>query len=170
MRHDFSTKFSPIWSPFCLFTCWKKGHFYPQYTSSHMISKYGRHVINRRPLHIVKKKKKKKSNGAQFTLCGFLGKSAYITEFSCQFCILNTSNFFGFLYPLHLCRRVYSFRLSVCPFVCSFVRSFVLPSRSWNLRQSFALKFLKWCISQQLHIRKHSYSDYSYPGGLAFTP
>ena len=24
---------------------------------------------------------KKKSNGAQFTLCGFLGKSAYITEF-----------------------------------------------------------------------------------------
>ena len=48
-----------------------------------------------------------------------------------------------FLYPRHLCRRVYSFRLSVCPFVCSFV----LPSRSWNLRQSFALKFLKWCIS-----------------------
>ena len=53
------------------------------------------------------------------------------------------------------------------PFVCSLVRSFV---RSWNLRQSFALKFLKWCISQQLHIRKHSYSDHSYPGGLAFTP
>ena len=53
------------------------------------------------------------------------------------------------------------------PFVRSYVRSFV---RSWNLRQSFALKFLKWCISQQLHIRKHSYSDHSYPGGLAFTP
>ena len=38
------------------------------------------------------------------------------------------------------------------PFVCSSVRmfvcSFVIPSRSWNLRQSFALKFLKWCISQ----------------------
>ena len=63
LRHDFSTKFSPIWSPFCLFTCWKKGHFYPQYTSSHMISKYGRHVINRRPLHIVKKKNKKKNKG-----------------------------------------------------------------------------------------------------------
>ena len=104
MRHDFSTKFSPIWSPFCLFTCWKKGSFYPQYTSSHMISKYGRHVINRRPLHIVKKKKKKKkkSNGAQFTLCGFLGKSAYITEFSCQFCILNTSNFSGFVFEVSL--------------------------------------------------------------------
>ena len=22
LRHNFSTKFSPIWSPFCLFTCW----------------------------------------------------------------------------------------------------------------------------------------------------
>ena len=82
------------------------------------------------------------------------------------------------LYPRHLCRGVYSFRLSVRPFVCSyvrsfvcsFVRSFVLPSVAWNLRQSFALKFLKWCISQQLLIRKHSYLDHSYPGGLAFTP
>ena len=55
-------------------------------------------------------------------------------------------------------------------FVCSFVRSFVLPSVAWNLRQSFALKFLKWCISQQLLIRKHSYLDHSYPGGFAFTP
>ena len=54
----------------------------------------------------------------------------------------------------------------VFPFVCSFV----LPSVAWNLRQSFALKFLKWCISQQLLIRKHSYLDHSYPGGLAFTP
>ena len=48
------------------------------------------------------------------------------------------------------------------PFVRSYVRSFV---RSWNLRQSFALKFLKWCISQQLLIRKHSYLDHSYHGG-----
>ena len=79
-----------------------------------------------------------------------------------------------FLYPRHLCRGVYSFRFSVRPFVCSYVRSFVcsfvLPSVAWNLRQSFALKFLKWCISQQLLIRKHSYLDHSYPGGLAFTP
>ena len=29
------------------------------------------------------------------------------------------------LYPRHLCRRVYSFRLSVCPFVRSYVRMFV---------------------------------------------
>ena len=58
----------------------------------------------------------------------------------------------------------------VFPFVCSFVRSLVLPSVTWNLRQSFALMFLKWCISQQLLIRKHSYLDHSYPGGLAFTP
>ena len=69
----------------------------------------------------------------------------------------------SYLYPRHLCRQVYSFRLSVRPFICSFVRS-------WNLRQSFALKFLKWCISQQLLIRKHSYLDHSYPGGLAFSP
>ena len=55
-------------------------------------------------------------------------------------------------------------------FVCSFVCLLVLPSRLSNLRQSFASKFLKWCISQQLHIRKHSYLDHSYPGGLAFTP
>ena len=69
-----------------------------------MISKYGRHVINRRPLHILKNKKKskKKSNGAHFTLCGFLGKTAYITEFSCQFCILNTSNSFGFQFEVSL--------------------------------------------------------------------
>ena len=56
------------------------------------------------------------------------------------------------------------------PSVRMFVCSFVIPSRSWNLRPSFALKFLKWCISQQLLIRKHSYLDHSYPGGLAFTP
>ena len=29
------------------------------------------------------------------------------------------------LYPRHLCRRVYSFRLDVSPFVCLFVRLFV---------------------------------------------
>ena len=60
--------------------------------------------------------------------------------------------------------------LFVCSFVRLFVRSFVLPSVAWNLRQSFALKFLKGCTSQQLLIRKHSYLDHSYPGGLAFTP
>ena len=62
-----------------------------------------------------------------------------------------------------------SVRMFVCSFVRLFVLSFVLPSVTWNLRQSFASKFLKWCISQQLLIRKHSYLDHSYPGGLAFT-
>ena len=33
--------------------------------------------------------------------------------------------------------RVYSFRFSVRPFVCSSVSSFVIPERSWNLCQSF---------------------------------
>ena len=62
----------------------------------------------------------------------------------------------------------------VFPFVCAyvglFVHSFLLISVAWNLPQSFALKFLKWCISQQLLIRKHSVLDHSYTGGLAFTP
>ena len=86
-----------------------------------MISKYGRHVINRRPLYILKKKKKKKkkSNGAQLTLCGFLGKTAYITEFSCQFCILNTRNFFGFLFEVSL----------KCGQSCGRT---VLKTRQWN--------------------------------------
>ena len=96
-----------------------------------------------------------------FTSCNVTDACCFheITSLTLQTCIL--------LYPRHLCRRVYSFRLSVRPFVRSYVRSFV---RSWNLRQSFALKFLKWCISQQLLIRKHSYLDHSYPGGLAFSP
>ena len=41
------------------------------------------------------------------------------------------------LYPRHLCRRVYSFRLSVRPFVCSLVRSFVRGICVKVLRQSF---------------------------------
>ena len=90
---------------------------------------------------------------------------SFASRLSCLGSSTSEKDFFS-LYPRHLCRRVYSFRLSVR----MFVSSFVLPSRSWNLRQSFALKFLKWCISQQLLIRKHSYLDHSYPGGLAFTP
>ena len=42
------------------------------------------------------------------------------------------------LYPRHLCRRVYSFRLSVRPFVCSLVRSFVRTSVTFV---EFASKF-----------------------------
>ena len=67
------------------------------------------------------------------------------------------------LYPRHLCRRVYSFRFSVRPFVCSLVRWFVS-----SLKMSkFWLKFLCWCISHELNIRNHSYLDYTYPIGLA---
>ena len=41
-------------------------------------------------------------------------------------CVAYPHGRFMSLYPRHLCRRVYSFRFSVCPFVCSlFVRSFV---------------------------------------------
>ena len=94
--------------------------------------------------------------------------SEVITVFS-QFRGNILTNLLWSLYPWHLCRGVYSFRLSVRMFVqCLFVQ-FVLPSVAWNLRQSFA-KFLKWCISQQLLIRKNSYLDHSYPVGLAFIP
>ena len=51
------------------------------------------------------------------------------------------------------------FRLSVCMFVRTSV-TFV----------EFASKFLKWCISQQLLTRKHSYLDHSYLGEYTFTP
>ena len=44
----------------------------------------------------------------------------------------------GFLYPWHLCRRVYSFRLSVRPFVRLYVRSFVRTSVTFL---EFASKF-----------------------------
>ena len=53
-----------------------------------------------------------------------------------------------------------SVRSYVCLFVCDSV-PFV------ELLQSFTLKFLKWGISQQPHIRKHSYLDHRYPGGSA---
>ena len=45
-------------------------------------------------------------------------------RFSCvaAHIVLNTPDS---LYPRHLCRRVYSFRFSVRPFVCSFIRSLV---------------------------------------------
>ena len=58
------------------------------------------------------------------------------------------------------------FRISVR----MFVRLFVTPSRTWNLQQSFACKFLKWGISHEPLIRKHSYLDHRYPGGSAFIP
>ena len=56
------------------------------------------------------------------------------------------------LYPRHLCRGVYSFRLSVRPFVCSYVRSFVCSF----VRTSFrCVEFVsKFCVkvSQVVYI------------------
>ena len=47
-----------------------------------------------------------------------------------------------FLYPRHLCRGVYSFRISVRPFVCSYVRSFVCSFVRTSFRHvEFASKF-----------------------------
>ena len=57
-------------------------------------------------------------------------------------------------------------RTYVCLFVCSFVRD----SIPFVELQSFTLQFLKWGISQQPLIRKHSYLDHRYPGGSAFIP
>ena len=79
---------------------------------------------------------------------------------------IHSHEFHELLYPQHLCRRVYSFRLSVRTFVCLFVRTSVTYL---EFESKFVLKFLKWCISQQLLIRKLSYLDHSYLGGLAFT-
>ena len=86
------------------------------------------------------------------------------------------SGAFFFLYPRHLCRRVYSFRFSVRPFVCSLVRSLVRSFVRSLVRYSgtfvefmskFLLKFLCWCISHELMIRNHSYFNHRYPIGFA---
>ena len=72
-------------------------------------------------------------------------KTRYLKNGGIMFVLLLNVYCEHLLYPRHLCRGVYSFRLSVRPFVClyvrSFVCSFVLPSVAWNLRQSFASKF-----------------------------
>ena len=53
-----------------------------------------------------------------------------------------TTIIFHSLYPRHLCRGVYSFRLSVRPFVCSYVRSFVCSFVRTSFRHvEFASKF-----------------------------
>ena len=53
---------------------------------------------------------------------------------------------FGFDYipSILLCRGVYTFVLSFCPFLCLF-----FPPVSWNLPQSFMLKVSQMCISLQ---------------------
>ena len=74
---------------------------------------------------------------------------------------------FVFLYPQHLCRGLYSFHLSVHPFVCSFVCNSV---PFVELLQSFTLKQFKSGIPHQPLIRKHSYLDHRYPGASSFIP
>ena len=75
------------------------------------------------------------------------------------------------IYPWHLCRGVYSFRL----FVHMFPRLLVLPSRSWNLRQSFRSGFSSPTTHQKafIFVPWVAWSDYpfhkfwplgSYPG------
>ena len=59
------------------------------------------------------------------------------------------------LYPRHLCRGVYSFRLDVCPFVCSFVRVFVRSLLSVTFVE-FTTKFLvKVSLSEYISLTKH---------------
>ena len=61
--------------------------------------------------------------------------------------------------------RVYSFCLSVHPYVCSFVSGIYD-----KVFQKVTLKFLKWDLSHETLIRKHSFLDHRYPGGSAFIP
>ena len=59
------------------------------------------------------------------------------------------------------------FFLFVHLYVRSFVRNFI---PFVELLQSFTLKQIKWRISHQPLIRKHSYLNHRYPGGSAFIP
>ena len=59
------------------------------------------------------------------------------------------------LYPRHLCRGVYSFRLDVCPFVCSFIRVFIRSLLSVTFVE-FTTKFLvKVSLSEYISLTKH---------------
>ena len=61
------------------------------------------------------------------------------------------------LYPRHLCRWVYSFRLSVRPFVCSFVRSFVRTSfRHVEFASKFCVKVLRQSFSGGVYLSNYS--------------
>ena len=76
-----------------------------------------------------------------------------------------------FIHPTFMSRGT----VFVFPYVCLYVRSFVHSSVRVSvpvveLLQSFTVKFLNWGITHQPIIRKHSYLDHRYPGGLAFIP
>ena len=80
---------------------------------------------------------------------------------------------FHFLNSSVYTRGIYAegYTVFVFPFVCSFVCSFVRTSVPFmELLQSFTYKQLKYSISHQPLIRKHSYLDHRYPGGSAFIP
>ena len=64
-------------------------------------------------------------------------------------CVLVRNTSIGWLYPRHLCRGVYSFRLSVCMFVRSFVRTSVTFVE-------FASKFY-YKVSQVVYISATTY-------------
>ena len=71
----------------------------------------------------------------------------YIVKLGC------TWIYFILLYPRHLCRGVYSFRLSVSLFVRSYVRSFVRGICVKVLRQSFSSGvYLRNYSSESIHI------------------
>ena len=77
-----------------------------------------------------------------------------------------------FLYPWHLCRRVYSFRFSVRLFVRLFVRSFVrslVRSLFRNVRGIYVKVFVKvsLVVSHEPMIKNHSYFTHRYPIGFA---
>ena len=56
------------------------------------------------------------------------------------------------LNPRHLCRGVYSFRLSVRPFVCSFVRSFVTFR---HVRRIYLKVLVKVSLSEYISLTTH---------------
>ena len=71
-------------------------------------------------------------------------------------------------YPRHICRVVYSFRLTVRMFVRSYVRH--VRGIYDKVFHRVAGKFLKWSLSHKPLIRKHSYLDHTYPWRSAFIP
>ena len=88
----------------------------------------------------------------------------------CAYSRCGTGRLFFFCFFFSCCLYylpfgVYSFHLSVHPFVCSFIRNSI-PF----VELLFTLKQLKWGIFHQPLIRKHFHLDHRYPRGLAFIP
>ena len=99
-------------------------------------------------------------------ICSYVNVREFVLDltFQVECTIIGLDLFFTLL--SHKCIQVYYTRQHLCrwfniflvfPFVHLYVSLFFCLSHSWNLRQSFASQFLKWCISRQLLTRKHSY-------------